>query len=242
MTFDEFYDEIIMTLGGTLVDVELTEEDVLICFKKATRKFIQQGNNSYRRVFQPIDVIPGTKVYDIPVNLDTAVKVVRPTSSGFSITEDLFTQQIQNQFTPNGTTSGMSGTGYLEYEMTLQLIDRIRKYSAEDVDFQVDTFAHKVTFFNDASREETWLLDCYVNLDDVEYMEMDWIIRWATSEAKLMLGIAYRKFNELSGPQGTTSLSGSEYISDAREEQQDLLQTILDGTDGAIDSYGIYIG
>jgi hypothetical protein len=43
MTFDEFYDEIIMTLGGTLVDVELTEEDVLICFKKATRKVYSTG-------------------------------------------------------------------------------------------------------------------------------------------------------------------------------------------------------
>ena len=43
MTIQELYDEVMIRLGGNLVDIELGEEDIGVALKSAIRTFKQKG-------------------------------------------------------------------------------------------------------------------------------------------------------------------------------------------------------
>jgi hypothetical protein len=92
--------------------------------------------------------------------------------------------------------------------------------------------------------EELWFLECYMNLDEEEYMDILWVQQWSLAEAKQMLGYAYRKFSSVSAPTGETQLSGDAMINEARDEMERLLVDIENQTDGdsASGYWGIFIG
>jgi hypothetical protein len=244
MTFDEFKDDLELALGGNLVSVELEEKEYEFALKRAIKVFQQKGHNTYRRKFHAIETVEGVQSYDIPNNIMDGIKVIRPNTSGEFSSEDLFVRKAIDELIPSSSRlGGCNGIQFLEYEMVLQTLEKYKRYTAYDVDFQIDKFQHKVKFFNQPKRDgEIWFLECYENLTDEEYMEVDWIFRWALTEAKIILGQAYRKFSSLPSPDGSTTLSGSEMINEAKEEQRMLLEEITELTDGAIDYYGVYVG
>lgn len=246
MTEPEFFDEIVTLLGGNLVDVELEDTDVLMCFKRAKRTFIQKGHNTQRRVFLPIDVVKGTVSYSLPVSpdpkVDVIVKVIKPRSAGFSI-EDPWSMMVYNDlFTIKTGSSGCNTFDMLTYELHLQKIENLRRYASEDADFHHDIHANTITFFKEPASNQRWFLDCYTNLSDDEYRDILWVQSWALAEAKEMLGIAYRKFQSLPSPTGETNLSGSDYIAEAKQEKEQLLEDILNFTDAGEDFYQIRFG
>lgn len=240
-----FFKEVVTSLGGSLVDVELCIDDLRICFNKAKRKFIQQGHNSYRRVFFPIECEKGVATYPVPEEVDTVVKVI---SSKNGLKVDVSSGDLFDQITLGELLGGFgkSCNGYtnrfLEYEMALSQMETRKRYMSGDYQFKHDKFRNSVQILKQPRDGEIILLDCYVNLDDEEYMQIDWIVSWTVTEAKLMLGMAYRKFQSLAAPTGETNLSGSEYIQEAKEEQRMLLEDIEHLVDGDMDSYTVYIG
>lgn len=244
MLFEEFKDDIMVALGGNLISVELEEKEYILALKRAIRTFKQKGHNTYRKSFMSVEVTKDIRTYTIPDNIEDGIKVIRPNSSGMFSGEDIFVKKaIDELVTTKGTSGSCNGIQFLEYEMTLHTLENYKRYSAFDVDFQIDRFKHEITFFNTPKRDgEIWLVEVYENLTDEEYMEIDWIFRWALAEAKIMLGQAYRKFSNLPSPDGTASLSGSEMINEGNEEKRMLLEEITELTDGALDYYGIYIG
>lgn len=242
----EMFDEVVATIGGTLVDVELTESDLLVCFKKAKRTFQQKGHNSYRRQFIPFPVTKGTTVYAIPANVTTVVRFALP-GSGFNFSsEDAFAMAAYNSLfdgiTPSSYGCGSNTFDQLTYEMTLQKTDSMRRLMAAEPQFVHDKFANTITLLKPPAMDVTWMMECYANLTDDEYAQIDWIIRWTVAEAKHMLGIAYRKFPQLPGPTGDVSLSGSEYLQEAEREKEQLIEDILNFVDGEEDFMEIRFG
>lgn len=244
MTEEDFFEEIVGLLGGNLVDVELEDTDLRICFKRAKRTFIQKGHNTNRHVFLRMDIEKGVTEYNLPISpvVDTIIKIIKPRSSGFSL-EDPFSMALYNDlFTINHGGTSCGGFDLLSYELNLSKLETLRRYGAEDADFHHDRYANKITFFKDPPVDQKWFLDCYTNLSDDEYREILWVQSWTLAEAKEMLGIAYRKFQSLPSPTGETNLSGSEYISEAKQEKEQLLEDILNGVDSGEDFYQIRFG
>ncbi len=240
MTREDFIDEIQATLGGSLIDVELTPKDFDICFKKAKRMFIQKGHNGYRRTFMSIAVTRSQTVYEIPENIDTIIKIIKPTH-GWTV-DDPFAMANYNDVFTNAMSGGAAGADFLSYELTLQLVERWQRYTVYDTQFHHDKFKHTLQFLRAPERATNWIVECYANLEDSEYRDIDWIIRWTTAEAKEMLGIAYRKFGSVAGPTGEVQLGGSEYVQEAKQEKEQLLQDIENFTDGSSDIMEIRFG
>lgn len=238
---EEFFEEVVATLGGTLVDVELEETDLLICLKKAIRTFKQKGHNSYRREFLVLDVDKTTTEYAIPDNVDTIVKIIKP-GTGWSL-EDAFSMVAYNDMFNDLTSGrGCGGFDFLSYEMTLGMMEQMRRVAVHDTQFQHDKFRNTLTVLKKPEANTKWLVDCYTNLTDDEYCKIDWVLRWTVAEAKVMLGMAYRKFGVLPGPTGETNLSGSEYLQEAEREKEQLLEDILNFVDGETDFMEIRFG
>lgn len=238
---DDFYNEIMMKLGGSIVDVELDVCDYEIAFKSAKRVFIQKGHNNYRRQFLKMDIKKGQRIYDIPEEVFSAVKVIKQNNTWS--TEDLFSMTAYNEMFTRGTSGAvMDRADFLSYEMTLQQLERWQRYSAYDANFEFDEFRHTITFHQLPKSNTTWLLDCYVNLEDEEYMQIDWIIRMTVALSKQILGAAYRKIGQVAGPDGSVQLPYGEIIQEGKEEEARLIEEIQEMTDGAMDYNGITFG
>lgn len=241
---EELFDEVITTLGGTLVDVELVESDLLICFKKAVRTFQQKGHNSFRRQFMVLPVTKDETVYQIPSIVNDVVRIIKPSAGSFN-GEDAFSVVAYNDMFGDlygGGCSSCCGFDFLSYELTLDKIERMNRMSAYEAQFIHDRFRNTLTFLKKPGAARTWFVECFVNLEDDEYAKVDWIIRWTVAEAKHMLGMAYRKFGTLPGPTGETNLSGSEYLNESAQEKEQLLEDILNFVDGESDFMEIRFG
>jgi len=243
-TFEEFKEELMIALGGNLIDVELEDKDYRYAFKRAIAKFVQHGNNSYRKAFLPIEVDKSTILYQLPEanedngRVDTIVKVVKA-SGGWNIDDPFSIVAYNDMFngvgTSNGGCAGCS-TNFLQYELTMQQIENAKRYMVYDTQFIHDKFKNTIMFLKKPELKTVWLLECYLNLTEKEYMNIDWVFRWTLAELKHTLGIAYRKFQSLAAPTGETTLSGSEYIQEAKEDKERLMEDIQNGVDGN-DSY-----
>lgn len=250
MIFNDFKDEMLTMLGGNLVDVELEDKDYQMALKRAIRVFQQKGNNSYRRVFQPLVVTKSEYTYELPVEtptngkIDTIVKIVKP-SGGWNIEDPFSLAAYNDMFYGIGTGMGCAcntTADYMTYELTMQNIEDARRYMAYETQFVHDKFKNTITLLKKPEKDTTWLLDCYVNLTVEEYSDILWVQSWALSELKIILGTAYRKFQSLAAPTGETSLAGSEYIQEGKDMQEQLLEDILNGVDGEISFSEVRLG
>lgn len=235
MIFKEFHEEVIMSLGGSLVDVELEENDIMLAFKKAKRTFQQKGNDSYTRAFYRVPVKKGQQCYNIPPTIHTVIKVIRPTSGMF--TDDPFSMATFNEVFGWKNSAGNNGD-WISYDLTLQMIEIQKQYMAFDIQFHHDTQKHRIEFLKPPERDMGWIIECYHTLSDEEYMDLLWVQSWAIAEAKGMLGSAYRKFQSgLPSPDGSSaSLDGNSLIQESQREKESLLEDILNGVDGSSDS------
>lgn len=239
----EFYEEVYASLGGRLVDVEMEQDDIDVCFRKAKRIFKQQGHNSYRNVFLKLDTTDAVDgVYKLPPMLDTIVQVI-PAHSGLlgGSGDDIFNQMVYEMMFGGKSSTGSMGcngaSNTLIYEMQQQQADALkRRATAGGVSFHHDPIANTLRLLSPYS-EKVVVLDAYYDLEDEEYMQIDWIIRWTIAEAKQILGTAYRKFSGISSPTGETQMSGQDYISESKEEKRELMEEILEYVDGSMD-YG----
>lgn len=244
----DFLDEVIGTLGGTLVDVELETTDIELCFKKAKRTFKQKGHYGYRRDFYAIDVLKGDTEFTIAPEIEDIVKIIKPSLGSMnpmqaSIEDPMSMVMYNNIFYGTPSMGGCQRTDFLSYELALQLAETRTRYSAYEVQFNHDKFQNKLRVFKPAEKDGVWLLDSYRDLLDTEYQQIDWVIRWTIAEAKEMLGMAYRKFaNGLPGPMGEAGLNGDAYIQEAKQEKEQLLEDILNYTDGESDFMEIRFG
>lgn len=250
LTKTEFYEEILSSLGGSLIDVELTEKDLDVCLRKAVRKFKQYGGNHYRTVFLKVEMKDAKDgVLNLPPQTDTVIRVVPFDGDGMLFStgsgDDIYNQAIFEGIFGKGGMGGGIGSCYgcggmgdlLLYELNKGLQNEFSKrFGSHGIDFVYDEFRKTIRILK--GRNPFYVLECTYNLEDDEYRGIEWVIRWALSEAKMMLGMAYRKFGTVSAPTGEVSLAGSEYIQEAREEQSQLIEDANDFMSGAND-YGV---
>lgn len=244
MTFEDFMEDIEVSLGGNLVSVELEEKDYQVAFKRAVRKFKQYGSNNYMHVFVKVDVEKGDSVITLPPDVDTVVKIIRPNAnSDFFSSEDLFVRKaIDEMFTIRGRTSSCGSYNFIQYEFMQQEQERLKRFAATDVDFNHNRFDGTLTIYNRPRMSERWFVECYLNLTDEQYMQLDWIAEWTRAECLEILGRAYSKFSSIAAPTGETSLDGRSMIQEATEIKRQLLEAAEQNMSGDVDYYQIVVG
>jgi len=213
-------------LGGNLVDVELTNTDYQIAFDMAKRTYQQKGNNNQNHNFRTLDVVAGTTSYVVDSSVDTVIRIINtksfPSSDPFSLS------LVESMFSAVRSTSG----GLATYELSLQYLENLDIYYVNNLPFDYNKRTNTLKILKTPKVSETWMIETYDNSTDDEYRDMLWIQEWALAELKIMLGTAYRKFSALSAPTGETSLEGSTYVAEGREDKERLLFDITNHVDG----------
>lgn len=228
----DFYNEIITKLGGTLVDVEVEYDDMEIFFKRAKRRFQQRGHNGYRVHYEEVSLVDGQLVYPLPSDpvVNTVTRVMSPWGDGLNL-NDPFQRIVYNDIYTMATRGGFSS---LNLGLLLMQFEQLGKYIPE-IEFDHDKPGNQIVLVPGGAQSGKCLIECYVNLEDEEYRDIEWIIDWTAAEAKEALGLAYRKFQQLPGPMGQSSLSGGELVQEAKEEKEKLLEDIENFVDGDLD-------
>jgi len=232
MTEPEFNSYIESLLGGNLVDVELTTDDYAAAFNRTKWTFLQKGNNNFNQKFQMLNVLVGQTSYTVDKEINTVVRVIKPRAGIYS--NDPFSIATFNDIFWN---FDHNEGNLLNYELGLQLIERIQRYVAYDADFifqkaRGNQINGTIEFLKPPKKAETWFLECYANLTDAEYYDVVWIQNWMLAECKELLGHAYSKFQSLQGPSGNTSLNGQDLLQEAQREKEALLEDIKNFQDG----------
>ena len=242
MTKEEFYEEIYLTLGDSLVEVELTEKDLDLSFKRAKRTFQQYGPDNYSKGYFCFTTQKDQTVYHIPKNIHTIINIIKPSSAMWNVEDPLSVAAYNNLFSgfPSSVTTGGD---WLSLEMMGQQMEIWQRYMAYDVDFIHNKHESTIKLLQVPRGNHKYILEVYRTLEDEQYMDMVWIQNWAIAEAKKILGGAYRKFSGLPGPDGSSvSLGGDQLVQEASEEMRMLREDIENQVSGDVDYYGIYVG
>jgi hypothetical protein len=243
MKFEEFQDEILVLLGDSLVDVELTYKDVQLAFNKAKRTFQQIGPDNYRQGYFCINATRDDKIYMVPSEVTEVIRIINPSSMTWNAEDPLTLAAYNNLFT-TGLSGNVSGMGdWLSLELLGQHMEIWNKYTANAIDFIHDKHTNSIRLLQSPKREGKYILEVYRHLSDEEYMDLLWVQSWAIAEAKRMLGMAYRKFSGLPSPDGgSVSLGGDQLVQEAKEEFRMLREDVDNQISGDVDWWGIYVG
>lgn len=234
MDFQSFKSDIITCLGGNLVDVELTDSDIVTAFNRAVATWEQKGNTNMSHTWLTLPVTTGQRVYTLIDGISSVTRVIRPSTTGLSTDNPFhvaFIEDLYSGFDTNGSM-GSTGSQLMSYDLTLQLLENIEKYSAYLQQFYYRRFTKEIELQTSPDSDDVWFLEVYKTLTDDQYRDVLWVHDWTLAECKIILGRAYSKFQSLSSPTGDTSLNGDSLIQEGKDDKTQLLQDIADYTDG----------
>lgn len=247
MSKQEFNDDLMISMGNGLMDVELTEKEYDYVFRRARDTYKQLGANDYRECYFRLPVSTQKGRYVLPDEITEVIRVMRPDkgTAGYygGGYEGLWSPAMaQNIFSPfqSGMNTGGEYVTWILQQSLYDMYDYVRAYEAQ---FNFDRFTHTIDFTREPrTKNETWVLECYADLTDDEYRGVLWVQRWATAEALSILGAAYSKISTIAGPTGDIQLDGNSMIQRAEEMKRDLKDEANQGLSGDGDYWGVTIG
>lgn len=241
--------EMRIILGGTIVDVELEQDEFDLCIDMALERYRQRSGNAVEESFVFLDVQPDVAVYTLPKEVQEVRSVYRRVNGASGgTTIDPFSLAFTNNIymIQNPAQLGTSGAGLLAtYDFAMQYQELIGRMFGRDVQFTWDPSSKRITFHRRFGAVENVGLHVY-NARPEEILLTDvyakpWLRSFACAQAKMILGQARGKFANLAGPQGGISLNGSELKQEAQAEMDKLeeeLKNLIEQNEG----YGFIIG
>lgn len=263
--------EIELRLGGAMIEVELTPDHYNLAIDIAVQKYRQRAVNAVEESFIFLETQPDVALYTLPSEVQEVRAIYRASlgggqmgNSGYGVTDGpsntigngggsidpfslAFGQNMYSAMSPNGGM-GMpgGGGGYLAtYDFGMQQMKTMGMMFGRDLMFTWNTSTKKLLLQRKISHNEEVALHCYnakpeeVMLDDV--YARPWLLSYAVSQSKLMLGEARALYGSLAGPGGGVTLNGDSIKSEAQTEIALLDQELKDGV-GQNQGYGIVIG
>lgn len=225
-------------LGGTMVNVELSDIQLEICIDNAVSNYRAWSSASKEEAFLHMKFYESESVYELPTEVQIVRRIYRRGNgvvSGSGATVDPFSLAYSNTYLLSAVR-GSTGGGLLTYDLYHQFDETVGRLFGREIMFLWNSNNKKLTIERDIRGEEEVLLHVYHNKPEPmlfnTQMSYPWLRDWALSEAMMILGRNRVKFATLPGPQGTFSLDGPDLIQNAIRMQQELKQRISRYEDG----------
>ena len=238
-----------LRLGDNIVDVELDPEHLDMSIDLALSKYRQRAQNSLEESYAVLELVAETSTYTLPdevmnvreifrrgvgnLGLGTSASTFEPFSAGY-----LNTYMLQ---------SGRIG-GLLTYELFSQYQELVSRMFGGKINFTFNPASKRLQIIRsirEGSEPESVILWTHNHKPEVDlltnYTTYPWIRDYAYATAKYTLGEAREKFATIAGPQGGTSLNGSQLKSEAQAEMDKLVEELKNYVDGS-DPLGFIIG
>lgn len=237
----EFYDRVVRSLSGGLVDVELEEEDLDVAFQLAKQTYTKIGNANEERDFYSLTVTKGVHTYNLTEEGILSISnIIRPKRGGLTSYEDPFVQSAYElMFNYNAYGSSQM---FILYDLTMQMEENIRQYTVAESEWIHNKRQNTLRFLKAPTADGIYVLDCYHTPTDEQLYDNLWVFKYTLAEAKCILGRAYRKFGTLPSPTGESQIDGNDLVTEGKDEKNQLEESVMDFQYGEADGLGVYIG
>lgn len=245
--------EMQLSLGSGMIDIELDPEHYEFCVQVALDRYRQRSTNGVEESFIFLEIQPNVAVYYLPEAVQEVRKIYRRGSGSAGNTGvgiDPFNQAFINNMymigNPSNTGMNSGGTGFLAtYELSMQFQSIVGTMFGREVMYTWNPESKKLTLHRKFTAAEEVLLWAYNDKpDDMiirDRMSKVWIRDYAVARAKVILGEARSKFQQIAGPQGGSSLNGDAMKEEGKAEMERLDKELTDLVDQSM-GYGIIIG
>lgn len=246
-TKQEIYDYVYTLLGGGMIDVELDPIHYETALDKALTKFRQRSDNSVEESYFFMPTVEDQNEYTLPNEIVEVRQIFRRSigsrsggGDGGTLFEP-FNLAYTNTYLMSGTNLG----GLATYNYFTQYQELVGRMFGSFIEFKWNPATKKLTILQRPRTQENLLLMCYNYRPDEQlledYLAKQWIKDYTLATAKFMLGEAREKFATIAGPQGGTSLNGSQLKSEALAEMEKLDKEVSTAVPGGV-GYGFTIG
>lgn len=250
----EIINDVRTLLGGSMVDVELEQNDFQVALKLSLERYRQRSSNSVEEAYAFLELQIEQTEYYLPQEIVDVRQIFRRGLGGNTTGTyiDPFSLAYTNLYLLQaGTGGGQAGAGggyragLLTFELFYQYQEQAGRMFGRDINYHYNTVTKKLTIIRRILAEENVLLwVTKVKPDEMILQDpfaRPWVRSYTLAMCKGMLGEAYSKYSQVIGPQGGFQLKGDSLKSDSKEEIEKLEQEILNYVDGGL-PYGIVIG
>lgn len=246
-TKQEIYDYTQTLLGGGMIDVELDPIHYETALNKALTKFRQRSDNSVEESYFFMPTVQDQNEYILPNEIVEVRQIFRRSigsRSGGGDGGTLF-EPFNLAYTNTYLMSGSNMGGLATYNFFSQYQELVGRMFGSFIEFKWNSPTKKLTLLQRPRTQENLLLMCYNYRPDEQllddYLANQWLKDYTVATCKYMLGEAREKFATIAGPQGGTSLNGSQLKAEASAELEKLEKEVSTAVPGGV-GYGFTIG
>lgn len=232
----EIFDYSRLLLGDQMIDVDLDPEHYEIAYKRAIGVFRQRAQNAHEEAYVWIDLEAEQDEYILPQEVTEVRQIFRRTfgSIGGDSAFDPFSSAVINTYVLNLGGSG----GLATWELYTQKLELAARMFGGYMNFTFNPSTKRLKLVrNITSSGETILLWTYNLKPEIqlltELQTSQWIKDYTYANCKLMVGEASERFASIAGPNGGTSLNGSQLKSEAKADMDQLIEDLKNYVDGS---------
>lgn len=235
----EVFDYAAFRLGNKLVDVELDPEHYDAALGRAIDLYRMRSSNAVEESYAFFTLQRNVQEYTLPEEITHVKQLYRRTvghgSNGESTEFEPFEAGYLNTYL---LTAGQTG-GLLSYELFTGYQDLTARMFGGYINFTFNIVTKKLTLVRKPEGSgEIVLMQTYNLKPEVhllsDYRIKAWLKECTYSYAKAILGEGRSKFTQISGPQGGSSLNGSELKQEAFAEIEKHIEAITNYTTGEV--------
>lgn len=222
-------------LGWPQMCIELSEEQFNSAIDNALDTYRQLSDGAYRHQFIIFTLIKEQQKYFLnnPVDKTDHIvqidKISRISALGPGLsTDNIFMQAFLQDYYYSSRNADLLSTHLVQ-----SLSEEFGRLFANDLLFSWDEYTRELFITRKISNNEKVLLDCVMERSEQELLvdryARQFLQNWSLAELKMYLGLIRSKFSSgLPGPAGTITLNGELLIAEARQDQTELKQGLLD--------------
>jgi hypothetical protein len=221
-------DQVRYRLGDGIVDIEADPQHFEMAYQRAVQVFRQRSSAAYEESYMLMPMQEGVNVYTLPQEVTHVRQVFRRTmgdaTGPYSSSFDPFSSATLNVYLLNYNAQG----GLFTYDLYTQYVEQAARMFGGFINFTFNSYTKQIQLIRDPKGNgEPLLLWVYNLLPEVQllsdYQISPWISDYAYAATKMAIGEAREKFTTIAGPQGGTSLNGSQMKTEAQAEMDKLI-------------------
>lgn len=233
-------------LGAMGVTVELQKPQINIAINNALLKFRKYSGYAVTRNFFFLDLKPNQQTYVLSnrcvgFNKITGIRALYRMQAGWIRTglagNELFGVAALQQLYTVGTFDMLS------FALMSQYMKELEQLFASRIMHQWVESTRELRLYQRIVFPERVLVDATVERTEQDLLTNRatamWLQSWAVAECKMMLGSIRGKYLNLPGPNGSTSLNGSDLMAQAQSEMAALIEELNDPAMGNYEDVGL---
>ena len=233
-------DEVVLMMGGGMVDVELDPTHLNLAFERALKTYRQRSGNALEESFVFLDIQPEVTRYRLPDEIQEVRTIYRRTIGGTAggASIDPFSLAFTNNIymIQNPGALGTTGSGILAtFDFAMQYQKLVGTMFGMFVVFTYDSSTHILVLERKFTAVETVQLHVYntrpENVILGDPYANPWLTDYTLANCKMWLGEARSKFGSFVGPSGSFNLNGEAMKAEAKEMKEKLEQELKDYLD-----------